>query len=151
MQVLTDRLVVIEPHSEINGHPIADGDRIADERGRRVEQAAGFGWIARDRLRRLSVAVDVSHAGWNDRWAFVLPAFELTSHLPLMIGAPEPWPVMADGGLGRCANESQAAERLRSAARDTRHAIGTAHSRSIACARVIVSGVHKASDAHIPH
>src|SRR5437870_9655134 len=143
MQVLTDRLVVIEPHSEINGHPIADGDRIADERGRRVEQAAGFGWIARDRLRWLSVAVDVSHAGWNDRWAFVPAALELTAHLPLMIGAPEPGSVMADGGLGRCAKDSPPAKRLRRAARDTRHAIGMARRRAIACARVIVPRVHK--------
>src|SRR5438270_13070078 len=102
MQVLTDRLVVIEPHSEIDSHPIADGDRIADERGRRVEQAARFGWIARDRLRRLSVAVDVSHAGWNDRGAFVPAALELTAHLPLMIGSPAPGSLMSDGGCGRC-------------------------------------------------
>ena len=82
----------------------------------------------------------------------MLAPFELPAHLPLVIGAQQPRPVVADGRLGGRANRCVTAPNLlRSAARDARHAVDPARRRPIACARRVLLRVDEPSDPHIPH
>lgn len=149
-QVLTDGAAVIEPHSGINRQPVPHRDGVARESGGCDEQTALVGGSARDGLKRLSAAVDEPHTRRNDRGRVVLAPFDLSAHLPLVIGTQQPRPVVADRRLGGCAHDRQRAELWRSAAGDTRLAVEPARRRPIAGARRALLGVDEPSDAHIP-
>ena len=135
----------------VDRQPVPHRDGIARERRGGDERTAGHGGIARDGLKRPSVVVDEPHTGRNDAGPVALAPFDLPADLPLVIGAEQRWTVVAEGRLGGRANQRQPAERLRSAAEDTRRAVEPARRRPIAGARVVLSGVDEPSDAHVPH
>jgi hypothetical protein len=149
VEVLTDRAAVIESQPRIDRQPVPHRDRVARERGGGDEHAAGVRRRARYGLKRPGTVVDEPDAGRNDIGGVVLAPFDLAADLPLVIGTKEPWPIVVEGRLGRCANKIQRAERLRSAAQDT-GPIGLARCRPIAAARVVLPGVDEPSDADIP-
>src|SRR3954447_24457340 len=80
----------------------------------------------------------------------MLTLFQLHPELPLMIRAEQAWLVVINRRLGGGSNELESAERLRRTARHAGHAVDVAGDGHVAGTRVIVAGIHKAADAHIP-
>src|SRR3954469_18381757 len=81
----------------------------------------------------------------------VLAPVVLTAALPLVIGAPQSRPVVADGRLGGQAALLSLADLLRSAARDPGAGVEPARRPAITCARRTLLGKGEPSGTHIPH
>ena len=77
-------------------------------------------------------------------------SFELSSHLPLMVGAPHGRPIAADNRLGGRTNERQLAEALRAAAKQPGAGIHVTDRRPAAAARIVHSRVDEPSNPYIP-
>ena len=113
--------------------------------------AAVVGRRGGDRLKRLPVVIDESDTARNDSRAVVLASFDLRADLPLVIGAKESRPIVAERRLDRRADERQRRRTVSGAPLVTpvtrsnrlRH-------RRIAVTRVVQSRVDEPSDAHIP-
>ena len=89
-QILTDGAAVIEAHADIQCEPVPDRDRIARERRRCEGEAAVGERLARDGLKRPSVAVDEPDAGRDDGGVAMLAPFDGPAHLPFVVGVREP-------------------------------------------------------------
>ena len=116
----------------VDGQTIADRHGVAGKCAGRDELASRRGRIAGHGLKRLPVAVDVSHAGRDDRERVVVPLLGLSAHFPLVVGAEQSRTVVGHRGLGRRAHEVEVAEARGAAARHAGHAIGPIRCRDAA-------------------
>ena len=101
----------------------AHRDGVGHEPGGREGDPAFVRGRARDGLKRLSAVVDEPHTRRNDRADVVVAPVELPAHLPLVIGAQQPGPEVADGRLGGRANDASSPPKVCGAPlEDTCHA-----------------------------
>src|SRR5690349_24335364 len=117
---------MVEPQAGVDRQTVRHRDRVARKGRGRDKGTAYHRRIARDGLKRPSVVVDEPHSGRNDTGPVGLALLDLPADLPLVIGAEQRWTVVVERRFRGRPNQRQSAERLWSAAGDTRHAIGPA-------------------------
>ena len=102
-------------------------------------------WNGRPRLSTYRVPVGMVPS------RLVLAAFDLPTDLPLVIGAQQVGPVVAEGRLGRGAHDRQFTAAGRRPACDARGTVEPAWRRQVARWRLVVLGVDESADPHVPH
>src|SRR6185295_10465583 len=112
---------------------------------------AAVGGISRGGLRWLPVVVEVPSTSRNDQQRAVLALLDLPADLPLVIGAQEVRPVVAQRRLGRRANLVPGADLLRSAAGDARARVEPARRTWNTRARRALLREGEPSRTYLPH
>ena len=137
-KVRADGAAVVESDAHVDRQTITDRHRVTGKCAGSDELASGRRGIAGDGLKRLPVAVDVSHASRDDRERVVVPLLGLPTHLQLVVGAQQSRAVMGHRGLGSRPHEVEVAEARGAAARHASHAIEPIRCRDAAAGRVVV-------------
>ena len=149
-KVRADCAAVVEPDARVDRQTITDRHGVTGECAGSDELASGRRRIAGHGLKRLPVAVDVSHASRDDHERVVVPLLGLPTHLPLVVGAQQSRAVMGHRGLGRRSHEVEVAEARGAAARHPSHAIESIRCRDAAAGWVVVLRENEPTHTGVP-